>query len=96
MPNTTPPNALTWKLDPIAATEIEHRLASASFDQQALNMEVYVQVREIFIMFESLLNAVQGSRLLVLREIDRMRLAGLDKGRAPKRPISARQNCPQR
>lgn len=65
----TQQNALSWRTDPIAATEIESRLSSYGFDQHAINAESYVQAREIFVMFESLLNAAQSRRLLLLREI---------------------------
>jgi hypothetical protein len=66
-------NALSWRLDPIATTEIETRLASYGFDQHAINTEVYVQAREIFVLFESLLNAAQTKRMLLLREIRNQR-----------------------
>ena len=70
-------NALSWRLDPIATTEIDARLASYGFDQQAINTEVYVQAREIFVLFESLLNATQTKRMLLLREIRNQRFAAL-------------------
>ena len=62
-------NAVSWRLDPVAMTDIEARLASYGIDQHAINMEVYAQAREIFALFESLLNATQTKRLLLLREI---------------------------
>jgi hypothetical protein len=62
-------NALSWRIDPIATTEIDARLAAYGFDQHAINTEVYVQAREIFVLFEGLLNAAQTKRLLLLREI---------------------------
>ncbi|MGY3367655.1 hypothetical protein ACVWZL_004780 [Bradyrhizobium sp. GM2.4] len=55
--------ALDWRLDPIAADEIETRLASYGFDQHAISLEVYVQAREIFTLFETLMNAAQSRRL---------------------------------
>lgn len=55
--------------DPTAAAEIEMRLGAYGFDQQAINAGVYVQAREIFLFFESLLNAAQSRRLLLIREI---------------------------
>jgi hypothetical protein len=58
-------NALSWRIDPIAATEIDARLASYGFDQGAINIDVYVQAREIFVLFESLLNAAQTKRMLL-------------------------------
>lgn len=69
-------NALSWRRDPSAATEIDARLASYGFDQHAITTEVYVQAREIFVLFESLLNAAQTKRMLLLREIRNQRLAG--------------------
>jgi hypothetical protein len=66
-------NPLSWRIDPIAATEIESRLAAYSFDQHSVNMEVYAQAREIFILFEGLLNAAQARRLLLLKEINHQR-----------------------
>lgn len=58
-------NALSWRTDPIAATEIDARLSSFGFDQHAISAEVYVQAREIFVMFEGLLNA--GSQITYWR-----------------------------
>lgn len=55
----------------MAAAEIEMRLGAYGFDQQAINTEVYVQAREIFVLFEGLLNAAQARRLLLIREIKR-------------------------
>lgn len=50
------------------------RLANYGFDQQAINSEVYVQAREMFVLFEGLLNAAQTKRMLLLREIRNQRL----------------------
>lgn len=69
-------NALSWRIDPSATTEIDARLASYGFDQHAITTEVYVQAREIVVLFESLLNAAQTKRMLLLREIRNQRLAG--------------------
>lgn len=66
-------NALDWRLDPIAAEEIEARLASYGFDQHAISLEVYVQAREIFTLFEALMNAAQLRRLFLLKEINSRR-----------------------
>jgi hypothetical protein len=49
-------NALSWRMDPMAATEIDARLATYGFDKHAINTEVYVQAREIFVLFEGLLS----------------------------------------
>ncbi|WP_439374568.1 hypothetical protein [Bradyrhizobium sp. DASA03120] len=69
-------NALSWRTDPIAATEIDTRLARYGFDQEAINAEVYVETREIFVLFEGLLNAAQTKRLLLMREIKNHRSPG--------------------
>ncbi|WP_247290239.1 MULTISPECIES: hypothetical protein [unclassified Bradyrhizobium] len=66
-------NALDWRLDRIAADEIEARLASYGFDQHAISVEVYVQAREIFTLFETLMNAAQLRRLFLLKEINSRR-----------------------
>lgn len=69
----TQQNALSWRIDPIAATEIDARLAAYGFDQDAISTEVYVQAREVLVLFESLLNAAQTKRMLLLREIRNQR-----------------------
>lgn len=69
-------NALSWRIDPIAMTEIEARLASQGFDQHAITAEVYVQARDFLLLFESLLNAAQTKRMLLVREIRTQRLVG--------------------
>lgn len=71
----TSQNALSWRIDAAAATEIDTRLANYGFDQHAINTEVYVQAREMFVLFEGLLNAAQTKRILLLREIRNQRLA---------------------
>jgi hypothetical protein len=62
-------NAQSWRLDLVAASEIEARLAAYGFDQQTLNLEIYSQARDIFLMFEALLNTAQSRRIYLLREI---------------------------
>ncbi|WP_368508500.1 hypothetical protein [Bradyrhizobium lupini] len=69
-------NALSWRLDPVAAAEIDARLATFGFDQHAITTEVYVQAREVLVLFEGLLNAAQAKRMLLLREIRNQRLRG--------------------
>ncbi|RXH25791.1 hypothetical protein XH99_02815 [Bradyrhizobium nanningense] len=66
-------NALSWQIDPIAATEIDARLAAYGYDQHAITTEVYVQAREVLVLFEGLLNAAQTKRMLLLREIRNQR-----------------------
>ncbi|MCP3459189.1 hypothetical protein [Bradyrhizobium sp. CCGUVB23] len=68
-------NALSWRIDPMAAGEIDARLASYGFDAHAITTEVYVQAREILVLFESLLNGAQTKRMLLLREINNHRFA---------------------
>lgn len=68
-------NALSWRIDAAAATEIDTRLANYGFDQHAINTEVFVQAREMFVLFEGLLNAAQTKRILLLREIRNQRPA---------------------
>jgi hypothetical protein len=69
-------NALSWRLDSIARSEIEARLASYGFDQHSVSMETYVQARETFVLFENLLNTAQTKRLVVLKEIKHHRALG--------------------
>lgn len=66
-------NALSWRIDPVAASEIEARLAAYGFDQHAITTEVYVQAREVLVLFEGLLDAAQTKRMLLLREIRNQR-----------------------
>ena len=68
-------NALSWRADPIAAAEIETRLAAYGFDQDAINVEVYAQARELFLMFETLLVSAQSRRMMLLRDIANQRHA---------------------
>lgn len=72
----TQQNALSWRIDPVATTEIDARLADCGFDQDAITAEVYVQAREVLVLFESLLNAAQTKRMLLLREIRNQRFLG--------------------
>jgi hypothetical protein len=81
-------NALSWRIDPVAATEIECRLASYGFDQDAINAEVYAQARELFLMFESLLVSTQNRRTILLREIDNHRHAKASCNYHPNRSLS--------
>lgn len=67
-------NALSWRIDPMAASEIEARLAVYGFDQHAITAEVFVQARELLVLFEGLLNAAQTKRMLLLRELRNQRL----------------------
>jgi hypothetical protein len=66
-------NAAQWRDDRAAATEIEARLASLGFDERAIDLEVCVQAREIFIMFDNLMHSAQNRRIFLLREINARR-----------------------
>lgn len=68
-------NARAWRVDPEAANEIEARLLSYGFDQHLINVEVYLQAREIFLVFEALIASAHNRRLSLLREIDIRRYA---------------------
>jgi hypothetical protein len=63
-------NAQTWRMDPKAASEIATRLAAHGFDEHSVNMQVYVEARDLFLTFEGLLNSAQNRRLSLLREVD--------------------------
>ena len=63
-------NALDWQRDPSAANDIESRFSSYGFDQHSLNMEAYVQSREVFALFDTLLNGAQLRRLALLKELN--------------------------
>jgi hypothetical protein len=69
-------NAAQWHDDPQAAVEVEARLASHGFDARSIDMEVIVQAREIFIMFDSLIHSAQNRRIYLLREINARRSIG--------------------
>lgn len=63
-------NARAWRTDPKAANEIEARLLAYGFDQQSINVEVYLQAREIFLVFEALIASAHNRRISLLREMD--------------------------
>jgi hypothetical protein len=69
-------NAARWSDDPAAAADIEAHLASYGFDAAAIDMEVIVHAREIFIMFDSLMHSAQSRRVFLLREINARRSFG--------------------
>jgi hypothetical protein len=66
-------NARIWRMDPTAASEIETRLAAYGYDSFAINTQVYLQARDIFLAFEALLNSAQNRRMSLLREINNRR-----------------------
>jgi hypothetical protein len=62
-------NAVEWQINPDAACEIEARLAAHGIDQLAINAENFIQSREFLLLFQTLLDAAQSRRILLLREI---------------------------
>jgi len=62
-------NVEQWRDDPTAAAEIEARLKLHGIDAASINLEVFVQARDLFVMFDSLIHSVQSRRIVLLREI---------------------------
>ena len=58
-----------WRDDPAAAKEIEARLHRSGFDNTDINAEVLVQARELFAMFDQLMQSAQSRRIGLMREI---------------------------
>jgi hypothetical protein len=81
-------NARAWRIDAKAANEIEARLLSYGFDQHAINVEVYLQAREVFLVFEQdRFIACQAARTAVYHEDETaprtgLRSTGLRTGKA--------------
>ena len=69
-------SAEAWRIDPMAAAEIEDRLAMRGIDESSVNAETLIQARELFVLFDTLMQAAQTRRILLLREISRRRLSG--------------------
>jgi hypothetical protein len=63
-------NAEQWRSDRGAADEIEARLARHGFDLTSITAEVFVQARDVFDMFDGLMQSAQSRRLMLLREIN--------------------------
>jgi hypothetical protein len=61
--------AAEWRDDREAAVEIEARLDRGGFDAIDINAEVFVQARELFEMFDQLIQLAQNRRIGLLREI---------------------------
>jgi hypothetical protein len=61
--------AAEWRDDQEAAIEIEERLARGGFSNDDINAEVFVQARELFAMFDQLMQSAQSRRIGLLREI---------------------------
>lgn len=68
-------NAAVWRCDPLSAIEIENRLLAHEIDTDAINLEVIIQSRELYLLFDSLLSTAQSRRIVLLREIGGRRLA---------------------
>jgi hypothetical protein len=82
-------NAEQWRTDPIANAEIESRLTVQGIDEGSVNAEVLIQSRELFIMFDSLMQSAQTRRILLLREINRRRISlEIERNDPPKRRIA--------
>jgi hypothetical protein len=83
-------NAEEWRIDPAAAAEIEDRLLTRGIDEGSLNAETLIQSRELFVLFDNLMQSAQTRRILLLREISRRRLSGeIERNQLPKRRLPA-------
>ena len=83
-------NAEEWRIDPMAAAEIEDRLAMRGIDESSVNAETLIQARELFVLFDTLMQAAQTRRILLLREISRRRLSGeIERNHPAKRRLPA-------
>jgi hypothetical protein len=83
-------NAEQWRTDPIANAEIENRLTTHGIDEGSVNAEVLIQSRELFLMFDSLIQSAQTRRILLLREINRRRISlEFERADRPRRKIAA-------
>ncbi|WP_235977337.1 hypothetical protein [Bradyrhizobium archetypum] len=45
-------NARIWRVDPTAAREMDGHLATYRYDSNAINTQVYLQARDVFLAFE--------------------------------------------
>jgi serine/threonine protein kinase HipA of HipAB toxin-antitoxin module len=52
-------NVEQWREDPTAAAEIEARLKSKGIDAASINIEVFLQARDLFVMFDSMMHSAQ-------------------------------------
>ena len=80
--------AAEWRDDREAAVEIEARLDRGGFDAIDINAEVFVQARELFEMFDQLIQLAQNRRIGLLREISIRR----EFARRARRVIRARDS----
>ncbi len=65
--------AADWREDHEAAMQIEARLDRNGFEAIDINAEVFVQAREVFLMFDQLMHSAQNRRIRLLREISHRR-----------------------
>ena len=56
-------SAVEWCHDPDAAFEIEARLERNGFDQATINAEVFLQARESFAWFDTMMSSAQSRRI---------------------------------
>jgi hypothetical protein len=68
-------NVEQWRDDPTAAAEIEGRLKSHGIDAASINLEVFVHARDLFVMFDSMIDTAQRRRIILLRELASRRAA---------------------
>lgn len=61
--------AAEWCHDPGTASEVDARLLRSGIDLAAINAEVFIQARESFVWFDTMLHSAQCRRIVLLREI---------------------------
>jgi hypothetical protein len=61
--------AADWRTDPRAAVDIEAHLERRGFGQIDIDAQVIAQAREVFEMFDHLMQSAQSRRVALLREI---------------------------
>jgi hypothetical protein len=61
--------AADWRTDAQAAIDIEAHLKRSGFYQIDINTEVFAQARELFFLFDHLMQSAQNGRVQLLREI---------------------------
>jgi hypothetical protein len=66
-------NVAEWRSDPSSAIEIERRLLAHDIDTDTINLEVIVRSRELYLLFDTLLNSAQNRRIALQREIESRR-----------------------
>jgi hypothetical protein len=66
-------SAAEWRDNPQAADEIDARLRRHGFDDNAVNAEIFCQIRGSFAMFDDLMQSAQNRRIVLLREINSRR-----------------------